>query len=87
MRVSDETPIQSAVVAWAGARNAYHRTEGDVRAAEHLDRAEDRIRDLDQTFADLLGCCKRALTESARVHPDFLEQLNAAIAKAEGRAS
>lgn len=31
---------------------------------------------------DLLECCKRALNESARVHPDFMAQLESAIAKA-----
>ena len=32
--------------------------------------------------AELLACCERALNESARVHPDFAAQLQAAIAKA-----
>jgi len=31
---------------------------------------------------ELLACCKRALTQSARVHPDFYQQLQEVIAKA-----
>ena len=34
--------------------------------------------------AALVACCKRALEHSARVHPDFREQLLAALAAAEG---
>ena len=30
----------------------------------------------------LLACAQRAITESARVHPDFMDQLRAAIYKA-----
>ena len=37
---------------------------------------------LQQSNDELLACCKRALTQSARVHPDFAEQLRAAIERA-----
>lgn len=40
--------------------------------------------DVDDPLPDLLACCKRALTDSARVHPDFMKQLKAAISKAHG---
>lgn len=34
---------------------------------------------------ELLALCKRALTQSARVHPDFMTALENVIAKAEGK--
>lgn len=36
--------------------------------------------------AELLALCKRAVNESARVHPDFLAKLQVAIRRAEGRS-
>ena len=42
--------------------------------------------DLIATAPELLALCKRALDHSARVHPDFMADLYAAIAKAEGAA-
>ena len=42
----------------------------------------DRLREANK---ELVACCERALTESARVHPDFMAQLQAALAKARGK--
>jgi hypothetical protein len=58
--------------------------EGRVaRVDKHEDR--DARAALIAAAPDLLACCKRALRESARVRPDFMEQLLVAIAKAEGK--